>query len=143
MKNKWLLIVLVGLGMGVIGFFAGQKFASARRASLMNNFRGQLGQGGNFANSLRGENGQSGVRPVNGEIIDRNDKSITVKLKDNSSKIVFLSDKTEISQASEAAKTDLTVGSRVLVIGQSNTDGSVTADNIQLNSQFFGRPSAP
>ena len=59
--------------------------------------------------------------------------SITVKLQDGQSKIIILSDTTEINQASKAAKTDLSAGKQVAVFGTENSDGSVTAQNIQLN----------
>ncbi len=70
---------------------------------------------------------------VLGEITSVDDKSITVKNQDGSSKIVILSDKTEINKASEAAKTDLKIGEKVSAFGTTNSDGSVTAQNIQLN----------
>ena len=70
---------------------------------------------------------------VTGEVSSSDDKSITVKMADGSSKIILLSTTTSIIKSSEASKTDLTVGAKVGVFGQANPDGSVTAQNIQLN----------
>lgn len=61
------------------------------------------------------------------------DKSITVKLQDGSSKIILITDKTVINKAAEATKDDLKGGEKVAVFGEINSDGSVTAQNIQLN----------
>lgn len=59
-------------------------------------------------------------------------------MQDGSSKIVLFSDKTEINKAAEATKEDLKVGEKVAVFGTENSDGSVTAQNIQLNPQLRG-----
>lgn len=56
---------------------------------------------GNFQNMRGGQFQQragSGQRIVNGEIISVDDKSITVKLSDNSSKIVILTDTTALNK---------------------------------------------
>lgn len=91
----------------------------------------------------RNANGQApqnrfaqGSRPVNGEIIGSDDKSITVKLTDGSSKIVLISSSTSINKASEASQDDLVTGEQVSVFGTQNEDGSVTAQNISLNPLF-------
>lgn len=73
--------------------------------------------------------------PTAGEIIGADEKSITVKLQDGSSKIVLLSEKTQINKAEKATKEDLKKGEKVAVFGTENPDGSVTAQNIQLNPQ--------
>ena len=72
-------------------------------------------------------------RPVNGEIISTDDKGVTVKLTDGSSKIVMISDTTSINNVTTATKKDLKVGEKVMVVGQTNSDGSVSAQNIQIN----------
>lgn len=57
-------------------------------------------------------------------------------LKRGSSKIVVLSDKTLINKAEQATKSDLKTGEKVAVFGSSNSNGSVTAQSIQLNPMF-------
>ena len=84
---------------------------------------------------MGGRNGNAVV----GEILSKDDTSITVKLTDGSSKIVVLSSNTVINKAAIATKNDLTTGERVAVFGTVNSDGSVTAQDIQLNPQMrFG-----
>ena len=58
---------------------------------------------------------------------------MSVKIQDGSTKLVLFTDKTPISKATTGVTTDLQPGTTVLVFGQDNSDGTVTAQNIQLN----------
>ena len=133
MKNtKVILIVailLIVFGGG--GFYAGMKYQQSQRGQFFRQFNGSQGGQNNQARRM-------GFRPVTGEIISRDDKSITVKLQDGGSKIVLFSDSTSINKASEGSKDDLKAGEQVAVFGTDNSDGSVTAQNIQLNPQNRG-----
>lgn len=139
MKNLQIILIVLVLAAAGGGFFAGMKYQEGKQTSFSQ-------QGGNRTGNQRGQfpggGNRNGFRPVTGEILSRDDTSITVKLQDGSSKIVLVSDKTQISKASEATKTDLTVGTRVAVFGQDNSDGSVTAQNIQLNPIMRGSTGA-
>jgi beta-lactamase superfamily II metal-dependent hydrolase len=89
---------------------------------------------------MGGPGGQTGGpagmnRPVAGDIIASDDKSITVKLQDGSSKIVLVNDQSTVTEATTSTKQSLSVGKKVLVFGTANSDGSVTAQNVQLNPQ--------
>lgn len=133
MKNTALIaIVVAAVIFGAGGFFAGMKYQQSKMPSgWFGNFQG------NGSRQFQQRGGQ-GFRPVSGEIIGEDDKSITVKLQDGSSKIVLVSEKTSINKASEGTKEDLKEGEKVMVLGQENSDGSVTAQNIQLNPIFRG-----
>lgn len=141
MKNNYVLIAVIAIVVGIVAFFGGMKYQESKAGSgnFARQFQNMMG------NRQGGQNGQNrfmgGGRPVVGEILSVDDKSITVKLQDDSSKIVLLSDKTAINKATEASKTDLKVGERVLVAGTENSDGSVTAVNIQLNPIFRNQPT--
>ncbi|MDP3726987.1 MAG: hypothetical protein Q8Q96_01570 [bacterium] len=111
------LLIVVGGG----GFYAGMKYQQSQRG------------GGNHMGQFQQRAGL-GVRPVRGEIISKDSKSITVKLQDGSSKIVFVSEKTAINKAAEGSKDDLKTGEQALIFGTENSDGSVTAQSIQLGS---------
>lgn len=136
MKNNSILIIfVVAILVGAGAFFGGMKYQQSKRQ----NFARQFGQGQEVrADKTQGN--RQGFRPVNGEIISSDDKSITVKMQDGGSKIVLLSDKTEISKASSGVKEDLKTGEKVMVVGTENSDGSVTAQNIQLNPIQRGFP---
>ena len=71
------------------------------------------------------------------------DKAITLKLNDGSTKIVILSDSTAINQSTQAQKSDLVEGGQVTVIGTINSDGSVTAQDVQIGSLFRGIQTVP
>lgn len=80
---------------------------------------------------------------VSGEIISNDGESITVKAQDGSTKIVLLAKSTSINKAAKGTKDDLKNGERVMVIGNQNSDGSVTADTIQLNPVIRNAPGEP
>lgn len=132
MKNLNIILIVLIFVVGGVGFLGGMKYQQSKRT--ISNRQFVNGQFGNGQGARNGQNGnRMGFRPVSGEIISSDDKSITVKLADGSSKIVLLSDKTEINQAASATKEDLKTGEKVMVVGTDNSDGSVTAQNIQLN----------
>jgi len=152
MKKEILYPVITAVVVGALAFYGGMQYQKSQRV----NFRGADGPG-NFmmGGGQRGGNGgfggQSGqrmmgqgFRPVIGEIISADDKSITVKMDDGSSKIVLISDTTSINKTDPGSKTDLTVGTKVGVFGADN-NGTVTAQNIQINPttrNFNPSPSA-
>jgi len=130
MKNVKSLIpiicVLVGLG---VGFLAGFEFKAYQ---LKKSFSGNQTANGKINTQQMGMRG--GV--VIGSILSMDDKSVTVKLSDGSSKIVLFSDSTTYTNTVDAAKSDLKVGENVAVSGTSNSDGSVTATSVQINPKF-------
>ena len=67
-----------------------------------------------------------------GEVIAKDATSITVKMRDGSSKIVFYSETTEFSKFVSGVSTDLGVGKMVMIGGKTNSDGSITAQTIQI-----------
>ncbi len=125
MKNKNLIITILLLVIVAGGaFFAGMKYQQSK-SPRPGNFQG------NRSGQFQQRTGQNG-RAVNGEILNADDKSITVKLQDGSSKIVLLTETTTINKSAEGSKSDLKEGEKVAVFGTENSDGSVTAQNIQL-----------
>lgn len=133
--NTILLIIILLLLVGGGSFFAGMKYQQSKVPSF-GQFRGAMGQQGAAGTQPRG------LGAVRGEIISKDEGSITVKLADDSSKIVLISENTEITKASEGSTEDLEVGKQVMVFGQENSDGSVSAENVQINPLFqnLGRP---
>src|SRR5205814_985122 len=123
-KNTVVIAALVALIAGAGGgFVGGMKYQQSKTPSRST-----------FANARGQFQGRAGMgRPVTGEIIANDDKSITVKMSDGSTKIVLLSDKTIINTAVAGIKTDLKTGTKVAIFGTENADGSVSAANIQLN----------
>ena len=132
MKNNYLITIILVFIFAGAGFYGGMKYQESKRG----NFSGQFGNGqGTMRNGQTGTGAanRGGFRPVAGEIISADEKSMTVKLQDDSSKIIFINDKTVINKAQTVSKSELKVGEKVSVFGSENTDGSVTAQNVQLN----------
>lgn len=126
-----IIVVVVAVLVGSGGFFAGMKYQQSIRGGGTR----QFGNTGRFTAGLNGGPGGNAnrFRPVGGDIIASDANSITVKLPDGSSKIVLVSDKTTINKAGTATRDELKIGEKVAVYGTDNSDGSVTAQNVQLN----------
>lgn len=135
MNNKILIAIAVtALLVGTGGFFAGMQYQKTKRPSV-GDFQAMREQfrSGNLPSSGLGARFQQGQgRPVSGEIISKDEKSITVKLSDGSSRIIFVGDETKISESTPSAKDKLTEGLQVFVTGSENSDGSMTATSIQI-----------
>lgn len=129
MKNISAAFILL-IFVAAISFYGGIKYQEGKQRFF---FQRRINGQGQLPNSPQG------FRPVNGEIIENSESSITVKLPDGSSKIVLISEKTTINKAREGSKADLKNGEKVMVFGQENPDGSITAQNIQLNPNLFRR----
>lgn len=126
MKNKILTAVIVLVVGGGAGFYGGMKYQQSKTPAFAGRNGGGFGEG-------RTGGARNGFTPVNGQIINTGNNSITVQLQDGGSKIVLITSTTQINKAAQGTTADLTNGERVAVFGATNTDGSVTAQNIQIN----------
>ncbi len=135
-----IITIIIALVVGVAAFYGGMQYQKNQNANIGTRqfmMGGQNGQMGQRRGSFQGS------RPVNGEIVSQDANSITVKMRDGSSKIINLSDKTTINKASEGTKADLKTGENVTAFGTTNSDGSVTAQNVSIggNMMYRGGPS--
>ena len=137
MKISLLFTVISVVIVGVLSFFGGMKFQESKFPGSSRPFTGRFGDGN--ATGSQQNRGRPGGQ-VTGEVISNDDKSITVRLQDGSSKIVLFSGSTSINKSAQGSTGDLKVGEQVAVFGSNNTDGTVTAQNIQLNP-IFRRPT--
>ena len=71
-----------------------------------------------------------------GQIISSDDTSLTIKLQDGGSKLVFLAASTTIQKTTDGTRQDLKDGANAVVTGDANADGSVTARSIQLRTDL-------
>jgi len=151
MKNTKVIIpiilVLVGLGAG---FFGGIQYRNyqinkARSSFAAGGASGATASGFQRFTGRTGGTGTGAARggAVTGSILSVDGNSFTVKLADGSSKIVLFSASTTYSNTISAAQTDLKVGGNVMVMGSTNSDGSVTATNVQINPMSFRPQGSP
>ena len=139
MKNNIVFIAILAVIVGGAGgFFGGMQYQKSQRASFAGNTAGFAARGLNGTPGVRGRNGNGAV----GTILSVDTNSMTVKMNDGSSKIVLLTGSTSINKAATAAVSDLIVGETVSAFGTTNTDGSVTATNVQINP-VMRAPSSP
>lgn len=137
-QNQLIIMFLVAVVMAGTGFFAGTKYQESKTPTFSRQFGNGMQNPSGIGANGRGAAGtaggaRTGARQVVGDIIKSDDTSITVKMSDGSTRIVFVNDKTMINKASSAMKTDLTVGEKVAAFGTDNPDGSMNAANVQLN----------
>lgn len=135
-KNTMIIIAAVLVVIAAVGgFFGGMQYQKGNAGS-------NFAQGGNGTfrqrSGMMGQNGQN-FRPVRGQVLSIDTNGITVKLLDGSTKIVVLSGSTVYLKSTKALQSDLKTGDMVNVIGTQNSDGSVTAQDVQLNPPTPGR----
>jgi hypothetical protein len=139
MNKKLISLIVLGFIMvGAGSFFGGMKYAESKNP-LAGNFRNLTAEqraqmGANGRNGVSGN--RTGASFISGDIIAKDDKSITVKLTGGGSKIIFYSSSTQISKTATGTATDLEIGKTVTVNGSANQDGSVTAQTIQMRPEM-------
>ena len=151
-KKYAVIIIVIAIIVGAGAFYGGtfyEKNSLSKQGLLRDsaqNGNGQRrgpgqGQGGGFSRG-GGPNGDVGSF-VAGDVMSKDDpaaeqaqngagKSITVKTRDGGSKIIFFSDSTIIAKSVQGSSSDLSVGQQVMASGKTNSDGTLTADNIQI-----------
>lgn len=142
--QKYIIASVTALIIAGGSFYGGMAYARERAPRLsQTNFRNNLqnlspeerqarlqqfgAMGGGRGGMMRQNGGFSA-----GSIIAKDDKSITVKLRDGGSKIIFLSEKTSVTKSAQGSINDLAVGTEITTSGTPNQDGSITADTIQI-----------
>jgi len=149
--NKNLIIILVAvLLVGGGAFYGGMKYGQSKNSlggisrqnfqNLSEEQRQQLFQG-NIGGNLQRENGRGGgANFLNGEVIAKDEQSLTIKMADGGSKIVFFSSSTQISKMANVSINDIEIGKSVTVNGKTNQDGSLTAQSIQIRPETSNLP---
>jgi hypothetical protein len=136
MQNKFLIVIALVV-VAAAGFFGGMKYQQSQSPA---SGRGNGGQNGAFRQRFgNNPNGQA----VRGQIVSADNGTMTVQMRDGSSKIIILSGSTGITKAASGSRDDLKAGEQVMVFGTNNSDGSVTAQMVQLNPMFRGPNASP
>ncbi len=125
-NNKKIGLIVGGLIILAVVFYAGIAYGKS-----------QGPQRGTRTGAFTGSSFRNMGGNTFGQIISKDDKSITVSLMSGGSKIIFLDTNTKVSKQVAGTAADLTVGGQVAVMGTPNTDGSINAQSIQI------RPNIP
>lgn len=135
-KKNLITIIIVAAVVGGVAFYGGMMYAGSKSTAKNGS---QQRNGGNFqgGGGRQGGNRMNGGGFVSGDVIKKDDKSLTVQLRDGGSKVVYFSASTTISKSAKGSKDDIKVGETVMINGVANSDGSVAAQNVQI------RPEAP
>jgi hypothetical protein len=137
MKKSALVISVVILA--IAAFYLGMVYGKSQSASSATALRAS------FAGRTS-RTGAAGAGFTTGTIIAEDSTSITLQLPNNAgSKIIFYSSATPISKMAQGTSADLTNGTNVSVTGTTNSDGSITAQNIQIRPAGVnpGGPNIP
>ena len=129
--------VIVLLLVGGASFWGGMKYQGNKNTAA------KAGYGAGFP----GGSGRAGGRGaaggfVTGDILSKDASSITVKMRDGSSKIVLIPGSAAILKSTTGTTTDLAIGQSVTVIGSPNSDGSLNAQTVQIRPAGMG-PQGP
>jgi len=131
MNKNLILIIILLIFVGVGGFFGGMKYGESqalknltpeKMREIFQQTRGQF-------QTQRQRIAQGFIL---GEVISKDEKSLTVKLPDGSTRIVFLSESTQILKSVQGNIQDIEIGKQVIVSGEQTTEGSLTAKTIQI-----------
>lgn len=120
----WAIIAIIAL---VGGFFWGKAMVPTRgtgafagiASGTRGGFGGRTGAGGGF---------------VAGQVASVGSSSMIVDLPNGNSEVVYYSGSTQIIKPSPAVPSDLQPGTMVMIGGTTNSDGSVTAQSIQIRN---------
>ncbi len=135
-KNLIIAVIVTAAIAGGGGFFGGMKYgqgSAPKTGAGQFAINGARSGGSAASNRLRG-----GAGFVNGDILSIDDKSITVKNRAGGSQIIFFAPSTAIGKTTAGTSADLSVGENVMVNGTPNSDGTVTATNIQIRPAGLG-----
>jgi len=140
-----IIVALIIIGGGA--FYGGMKYQQSKSSfgnfsrqnfqNLSEEQRQQLLQGNVGGSFGQGTGRGTGTNFLNGEVIAKDEQSLTLKMSDGGSKIIFFSDSTEISKTTEGSIGDIEIGKQIMVSGGQNSDGSYTAKTIQLSPRVI------
>ncbi|MEJ0021206.1 MAG: hypothetical protein WDN47_01350 [Candidatus Doudnabacteria bacterium] len=142
-KKHTITVVAVAIVFAAGGFFGGMKYAQGKTAQMRQQrvAGAGFGAGGGARGARGGAGGTAGGGFTGGQIVSKDDKSITIKTMDGGSKIVFLGASTQIAKSASGTPDDLTQGENVVVTGTANSDGSLTAQMIQIRPAMTTQPA--
>jgi len=146
-KKNLIISIIIIIILLILSFLGGIKYQqkSQKIAQLMPNgqpsfgsqqFNGQYGfnsptRKGNMNGNRINNNIGNNERSISGEIIDKSNDTITVKLPNGSTQIIIYSSNTKVEKISEGKLDDLKVGNNITISGKTGNN-ILSADSIQI-----------
>ena len=124
--NREILFLIILILVATTAFYVGMKYQQSKMP------QGVFFQGG-------GQTAQARERMLSGEVISKDEKSLTLKLPNGSIRIIFLSEKTEFLKMTEGNLNDIEAGKQIMIIGNQTTEGAFVAEQIQLSPRIIPR----
>ena len=141
MSKQTITTIVVAVVFLAGGFFGGYKYSQSKAPTPGQRAAGAFGAAG-AAGRAGGRAGfGTGNNFVNGTILSNDNGTLTIQMRalpgsatstNSGSKIVVLSDNTQIFKAVQGTPADLSVGQSVTVTGTDNSAGALTAQTIQI-----------
>lgn len=136
MDKKTIIILLSLVAVGAVTFFGGLTLGKNQVSANIQSpeaFRsGQSFNPGDFAGRMNGSRTGSSEN-LRGTILSADGSSVVLQLADQGgSKIVMLSDSTQIMETKSVDASVLESGKSVTIMGTSNEDGTISAASIML-----------
>ena len=138
--KQWVILIVVAVIFAGGGFFGGIKYQASKTPAVAARtgaagapgFAGRRGAGGAVAGSF-----------INGSVLSVSGSTITVKLTSGGSQVAVLAPSTQYRKAVDGTSADVTVGSQVTITGTTNSDGSLTAQSVQIRTASSTPPGTP
>lgn len=135
--NKKIIFQIVVVVVAIVFFLLGSLISGSKNTS--NNLPpagfGQNMKNGQRSGSVVMRGGVNGGGLM-GDVISKDGKNITVKLADGGSKLVSLSDATEITKSEKGVIDDIKEGTKIFVTGEQSTEGIYAAKTIQIRDNL-------
>jgi len=127
-----LLLIILAVAGG--SFYAGMKYGQGKSAfgSNMQNISSQQREQFLQARSAR----RMGANFLFGEVIAKDEQTITIKTPDGSSRIVVFSLSTKVLQTTEGSIKDIEIGKQIMVNASQNPDSTYSAKTIQISGSL-------
>lgn len=131
----WVLVLLLAVALSFYGgLIYGRGKGKVNRFSFDNMPLGERQFAGN------GERNNKQGAMANGEILSLDESGLTLKLQDGGSRLIFFSSSTEIMRYASGTVADLKVGDNLIITGEDDSTGGLTAKSIQLRPENAFRP---
>lgn len=124
---------LAALVIAVVFFYGGVKYGQSYSSATVAGSaasRGAIGNGQFGQRRVGGAGGMGGF--TSGEVLSKDDKSITLKLRSGGSMLIFVASSTPILKSTAGSADDIQIGAQVMVNGNTNSDGSMSAQSVQI-----------